>query len=1142
MPYSNKNQRRLTGYRGDTNGNNSSLVLGDEDSNDGHPELYTIGHQHDIYDEYDDNYTNDNTLNNRPIHNQYQQQHYSSDDHYYSEVDTGTTQQQRQDQEHDALDEGVDDDSGSELSIPDPNIDFDMVYALHTFAATVDGQASVVRGDALTLLDDTNSYWWLVKVLKTAEVGYIPAENIETPYERLARLNSHRNIELTRKDIQDVFPAPPSNKARKQKRVTLAKEVKFQSQIIYGGFSDEDDDYYGNNVDDDNDSYFEAEFQQWKEKMRSDDDDDDTEDGSEIIVPGTDNDDFRYSSDDPYHQYCDEAYEQHSEQQEQQLLSPTATAEKIEVDGNGYDKIDTNAISSASTNDSQYNISAEQPKQRQKMYEHQNYDRFSMESESINNDSRESFNLGKDETIKISLTPSIARGDGDDSTTAHHSDAQAKLKKAAKLEKLLSEPINTAAENDKGSNNGKNPSKKEKSGIRKLFSRDNSKEKKKDKKKNKDDKNTAAVSNNPRASLLSSSSTSLERLSSTASTLETASLESQSNSITSIDPYLINTNSGTEHNNIDQLTTINDQPGTKRLKINAGNITIFSGHTYVDVYPTTTTQELIDYITANMINTIEQPSRRESDSLQQDYFLIVKTQNGDELTLVPSDKPLEIYQSLTSHLNTPMPSLKKARRISQLMEGENVHLGGPTGAVESNNNEETAVQFFLFCRTKRMEEGEIQIRVSLYPGNNVEQQQHQKRLDKLIKVPVNILAKDAVTLLLEKFHILNGVAAAFNSTINANDVNDNIKSLRLEEDKEVVQYRLGVNHQDGLQSLVDPDQRLLDVFDERNMPHIHYKRNSNPDSRSSITVNTITSERDEIYFILTPLRKETGNLEPNMIEAMNTRTVDTNEEKAINDAVTPGHPAPAGPHRVTRHNTPMPRHDSSSAINNDIYPEQMSLSSLLYQPQVVLEDRKVTIAEQQNYDTLIASSPEEDKSLCFDTKTTLLTNSPTNSTINAGKDTTTLSDMSTITNTIDTTPTMSATTASPATPTPISYSPPTIPNRGYKHIAAEQLSAAPTAATDAAMVYNNKNLPRPESDSSLLFCDDFGINDLMVLIRGAAISAVAQHSHRTQESISNSNSAVRNEINTIFKDSQTRLDQLEKELDRIMAEAVKVYS
>lgn len=70
----------------------------------------------------------------------------------------------------------------SSPSIPDSDIDFDLVYALHTFVATVEGQASVVKGDALTLLDDSNSYWWLVKVLKTGEIGYIPAENIEVYY------------------------------------------------------------------------------------------------------------------------------------------------------------------------------------------------------------------------------------------------------------------------------------------------------------------------------------------------------------------------------------------------------------------------------------------------------------------------------------------------------------------------------------------------------------------------------------------------------------------------------------------------------------------------------------------------------------------------------------------------------------------------------------------------------------------------------------------------------------------------------------------------------------------------------------------------------------------------------------------------
>lgn len=89
-----------------------------------------------------------------------------------------------------------DDDGSSSLSIPNESIDFDLVYALHSFAATVEGQANVVKGDSLFLMDDSNSYWWLVRVLKTQEVGYIPAENIETPFERLARLNKHRNVDV----------------------------------------------------------------------------------------------------------------------------------------------------------------------------------------------------------------------------------------------------------------------------------------------------------------------------------------------------------------------------------------------------------------------------------------------------------------------------------------------------------------------------------------------------------------------------------------------------------------------------------------------------------------------------------------------------------------------------------------------------------------------------------------------------------------------------------------------------------------------------------------------------------------------------------------------------------------------------------
>lgn len=109
---------------------------------------------------------------------------------------------------------------GGECLQDTEDIDFDLVYALHTFVATVEGQANATKGDTMMLLDDSNSYWWLVRVLKDSSIGrsflcrhspgnfltlsilgYLPAEHIETPTERLARLNKHRNI-----DVRHISP------------------------------------------------------------------------------------------------------------------------------------------------------------------------------------------------------------------------------------------------------------------------------------------------------------------------------------------------------------------------------------------------------------------------------------------------------------------------------------------------------------------------------------------------------------------------------------------------------------------------------------------------------------------------------------------------------------------------------------------------------------------------------------------------------------------------------------------------------------------------------------------------------------------------------------------------------------------------
>lgn len=136
----------------------------------------------------------------------------------------------------------------SSPSIEDEDIDFEFVYALHTFVATVEGQANATKGDTMVLLDDSNSYWWLVRVVKDSSIGYLPAEHIETPTERLARLNKHRNIDLAQTMLGDT---PDKGKSslktamrRRKKTVTFTAPTYVEaSDVDYS--SDEEDELEG---------------------------------------------------------------------------------------------------------------------------------------------------------------------------------------------------------------------------------------------------------------------------------------------------------------------------------------------------------------------------------------------------------------------------------------------------------------------------------------------------------------------------------------------------------------------------------------------------------------------------------------------------------------------------------------------------------------------------------------------------------------------------------------------------------------------------------------------------------------------------------------------------------------------------------
>ncbi|PLN84339.1 hypothetical protein BDW42DRAFT_45327 [Aspergillus taichungensis] len=128
----------------------------------------------------------------------------------------------------DMLDDEFMDKISSSPSIDDEDIDFEFVYALHNFVATVDGQANASKGDTMVLLDDSNSYWWLVRIVKDGSIGYLPAEHIETPTERLARLNKHRNVDLSATMLGDNSEKS-KNPLKKAMRRRNAKSVAFTS-------------------------------------------------------------------------------------------------------------------------------------------------------------------------------------------------------------------------------------------------------------------------------------------------------------------------------------------------------------------------------------------------------------------------------------------------------------------------------------------------------------------------------------------------------------------------------------------------------------------------------------------------------------------------------------------------------------------------------------------------------------------------------------------------------------------------------------------------------------------------------------------------------------------------------------------------
>jgi len=144
------------------------------------------------------------------------------------------------------------------------------LYALYEFSGNDPSHCELERDDAVFLLNDQDSYWWLVKKEYDGRIGFAPAECLETYHERLARLNCWKNEELER-NSKDSFETFPENRPRSNSR--LSKSVAFSNDMIipdeiddereeddeiisgneheYGEEEEEEDDDETSNYDDD---------------------------------------------------------------------------------------------------------------------------------------------------------------------------------------------------------------------------------------------------------------------------------------------------------------------------------------------------------------------------------------------------------------------------------------------------------------------------------------------------------------------------------------------------------------------------------------------------------------------------------------------------------------------------------------------------------------------------------------------------------------------------------------------------------------------------------------------------------------------------------------------------------------------------
>ena len=172
------------------NNNNKGIQVNHEPrhyhAGEEHEQNVAHGHEHDSMDEID-----------------YYRNEYDDDNEEENEDDIGSSNSldSMEDITNDKLTDYIQGMLPSPPSSPPKELDPTKLYALYDFSGPDPSHLPLLKNESVLLLNDSDSYWWLVRKVDNNRIGFAPAEILETYTERLARLNCWKNEILERGGI-----------------------------------------------------------------------------------------------------------------------------------------------------------------------------------------------------------------------------------------------------------------------------------------------------------------------------------------------------------------------------------------------------------------------------------------------------------------------------------------------------------------------------------------------------------------------------------------------------------------------------------------------------------------------------------------------------------------------------------------------------------------------------------------------------------------------------------------------------------------------------------------------------------------------------------------------------------------------------